>query len=134
MIDVENELFTEVHASVVKEFPTIHMTGEYEISPPSFPCLYFLEQDNSVRKSAMTSSRVENFADVMYEVSAFSNLRPGKKEECKRILRIVDDVMSRRGLRRTMKQIIPNLLDATVCRMVARYEAAVSVDKVFYRR
>lgn len=127
-------MFTDVYNEVVKEFPGIYMTGEYEIAPSEFPCLYFMEQDNSVRKNAMSGSKVENFADVMYEASAYSNKSPGKKEECKAILAIVDRVMSRRGLRRTMKQYIPNLLDATVCRMVTRYEATVSEDKIFYRR
>lgn len=134
MIDVENELFTDVYNEVIKEFPGIYMTGEYEIAPSSFPCLYFMEQDNSVRKSTMTGGKVENFADVMYEATAYSNKVPGKKAECKAILQIVDTVMSRRGLRRTMKQTVPNMLDATVCRMVSRYEATVSEDKVFYRR
>lgn len=134
MIDVENELYTDVYNEIIKEFPDITMTGEYEIAQSSFPCLYFMEQDNSVRKSTMTGGKVENFADVMYEAAAYSNKNPGKKAECKAILQIVDRVMSRRGLRRTMKQIIPNMLDATVCRMVARYEGTVSEDKVFYRR
>lgn len=134
MIDVENELFTEVYNEVVKTFPNIRMTGEYELAQSEFPCLYFLEKDNSVRKSTMTGGKIENFADVMYEAAAYSNKVPGKKEECKAILQIVDRVMSRRGLRRTMKQIIPNMLDASVCRMVARYEATVSEDKLFYRR
>lgn len=134
MIDVENELFTEIHNELVKAFPGIYITGEYEIAPPRFPCLYFLEKDNSVRVSTMTGSKAENFADVMYEASAFSNKKPGKKEECKAILQVVDSVMSRRGLRRTMKQTVENLLDSTICRMITRYEGTVSEDKVFYRR
>lgn len=134
MIDIENELFTDVYNEVIKEFPGIYMTGEYEIAPSSFPCLYFMEQDNSVRKSTMTGGKVENFADVMYEATAYSNKAPGKKAECKAILQIVDRVMSRRGFRRIMKQTVPNMLDATVCRMVARYEGTVSENKVIYRR
>ena len=134
MIDIENELFTDVYNEVIKEFPDIYMTGEYEIAQSSFPCLYFMEQDNSVRKSTMTGAKVENYADVLYEATAYSNKVPGKKAECKEILQIVDKVMSRRGLRRTMKQIVPNMLDATVCRMVARYEGTVSENKIIYRR
>ena len=134
MIDVENELFTEVYNEVIKEYPDIYMTGEYELAQSELPCLYFMELDNSVRKATITSSKMENFADVMYEATAYSNKITDKKSECKAILQIVDRVMSRRGLRRTMKQIVPNMLDSTVCRMVARYEGTVSEDKVFYRR
>ena len=37
MIDIENELFTDVYNEVIKEFPDIYMTGEYEIAQSSFP-------------------------------------------------------------------------------------------------
>lgn len=134
MIDIENEVFDYVYSHIMEDFPDLYMTGEYEVAPAKLPCLYLFEADNSVRRDTISSSSVENFADVMMEAQIFSNKSPGKKQECKDILQALDGLMAILGFRRTMKQVVPNMLDATVCRMVARYEGTVSRDKIIYRR
>ena len=47
---------------------------------------------------------------------------------------VIDSEFARLGFMRIMYNPIPNELDATIYRLVARYRAVVSKDKVIYRR
>ena len=134
MINVENEVFDSVAEKVRAEYPKCYLTGEYVKSPPSFPSASIVEMDNTVYTSTQTSSESENHANLMYEVNVYSNKTKGKKTECKAIISIIDSEMAAMGFTRTMLQPIPNMDDATIYRMTARYKAVVSKDKVIYRR
>ena len=134
MINVENEIFNDVSTKVRTSVPNIYMSGEYVKSPPSFPAVSLVEMDNTQYQSTQTSSEMENHADVMYEVNVYSNKKTGKKTECKKIIALVDKEMVALGFTRMMLQPIPNIDDATIYRMVARYKAIVSRDNVIYRR
>ena len=134
MINVENEIFDRVSTSVRERFPNVNMTGEYVKSPSSFPHISLEEKDNSAFTSTRTSSENENHAVLMYEVNVYSNKTRGKKTECKELISIVDNEMQKLGFTRTMLQPIPNMDDATIYRMVARYAAIISKDKMIYRR
>ena len=134
MINIEEELFSNV-ASVTREtYPNIYMVGEYVKSPPSFPCVSLIEMDNSVYTETQTSDSNENHGQLMYELNVYSNKTKGKKAECKAIISLIDSIMLGYGFTRTMLQPIPNMDDATIYRMVARYSAVVSKDKEIYRR
>ena len=134
MINIENEVFSTVSKSVRKEYPNIYLTGEYVKSPPSFPAGSIVEMDNTVYSSTQTSSGDENHASVMYEVDVYSNKTKGKKTECKEIIALIDKEMLALGFTRTMLQPIPNMDDATIYRMKARYKAIVSKEKTIFRR
>ena len=134
MINVENEVFNAVADKVRKEYSNVYLTGEYVKSPPSFPSASIVEMDNATYTATQTSSESENHANLMYEVNVYSNKTKGKKTECKAIISIIDNEMAAMGFTRTMLQPIPNMDDATIYRMTARYKAVVSRDKVIYRR
>ena len=134
MINIETEIFGSVANKVRAEFPDIFMTGEYVKSPPTFPMVSMIEQDNSVYDSTRTSSETENHASLMYEIDIYSNKTRGKKSECKAIAALIDKEMASFGFTRIMLQPIPNMDDATIYRMVARYKAIVSKENVIYRR
>ena len=134
MINIEEELFSNV-ASVTREtFPNIYMIGEYVKSPPSFPCASLIEMDNSVYTQTQTSEGDENHSQLMYELNVYSNKTKGKKSECKAIISLIDSVMLSYGFTRTMLQPIPNMDEATIYRMVARYSGVVSKNKEIFRR
>ncbi|MBR6932735.1 MAG: hypothetical protein IKH49_05475 [Bacteroidales bacterium] len=61
----------------------------------------------------------------MYEVNVMSVSASGRKTEAKKIADVVDQVFEGLGFTRTMREQIPNFLDATVFRLVMRYEATV---------
>ena len=134
MIDIENDVFNTVATVVRTEYPDSYMVGEYVKTPPKFPCVSIVEMDNTTYQRAEDSGSVERYASVMYEVNVYSNKTVGKKSECKEIIALVDERMLALGFARTMLQPIPNLDDATIYRMVGRYSAVISKDKVLYRR
>jgi hypothetical protein len=134
MISVENEIFDRVSTSVRERFPNVNMTGEYVKVPSSFPHVSLEEKDNSALTSTQTSTEYENHAVLMYEVNVYSNKTKGKKTECREIISIVDNEMQNLGFTRTMLQPIPNMDDATIYRLTARYTAIISKEKMIYRR
>ena len=117
-----------------EKYSDIYLTGEYVKSPPSFPASSIVEMDNTAYSLTQTSGENENHASVMYEVNVYSNKTKGKKTECKEIISFIDNEMTSLGFSRTMFQPIPNVDDATIYRMIARYKAVVSKDKVIFRR
>lgn len=134
MIDIETEVFSIVSEKVRNKFSKIYMTGEYVKSPPSFPCVSLIEVDNQIYRNTRTTECIENHVQVMCEVNVYSNKKSGKKAECKSIIGFIDSEMQKLGFTRTMLNPVPNEEDATVYRMVARYRAIVSKEKVIYRR
>lgn len=134
MIDIENEVFTIVAKKVREQYPKIYITGEYVKSPPSFPCVSLIETDNQVYRNTRDSGRIENHAQVLYEMNVYSNKTSGKKSECKAIANLIDSVLETLGFTRTLLSQIPNEEDSTVYRVTGRYRAVVSQDKVIFRR
>lgn len=134
MIDIEHDVFDMVAAKVRAKHPDVYMVGEYVKTPPKFPCVSLMEMDNQTYQLTEDSGSVENHVSVMYEVNIYSNKTVGKKSECKAIASLIDEQMLALGFARTMLQPIPNLDDATIYRMVGRYSAIISKDKVFFRR
>jgi len=134
LIDIETEVFNTVSAKVREKYPKIYMTSEYVKSPPSFPCVSLIETDNQIYRNTRTTECIENHAQLLYEVNVYSNKQSGKKAECKAIIALIDKRMEALGFTRTLLNPVPNEEDATVYRMVARYRAIVSKNKVIYRR
>lgn len=134
MIDVENEVFGIISEKLRVKYPDIYISGEYVKSPPSFPSVSLIEMDNEVYRSTGTNESIENHVQVMYEINVYSNKTKGKKTEAKSIISLIDTEFTRLGFTRIMYNPIPNELDATIYRIVARYEAVVSKDKIIYRR
>lgn len=134
MIDIESEVFNTISEKVREQYPEIFMTGEYVKSPSSFPCVSLIETDNQIYRNTRTSGCIENHAQVVYEVNVYSNKQRGKKAECKEILGFIDKQLEALGFTRTLMTPVPNEVDATIYRMVARYRAIVSKENVIYRR
>ena len=134
MIDIENWVFNAVQATLREKYPNLYMVGEYVKTPSRFPCVSLMEMDNQSYQRTEDSGSSENHVSVMYEVNIYSNKSVGKKSECKAIAALVDEQMLALGFARTMLQPIPNVDDATIYRMVGRYSAVISKNKVIYRR
>ena len=134
MIDIENEIFSIISEKLRAKHQGIYISGEYVKSPPSFPSVSLIEMDNEIYRSTRTNESIENHVQVMYEINVYSNKIKGKKTEAKSIMSVIDNEFARLGFMRIMYNPIPNELDATIYRLVARYRAVVSKDKVIYRR
>lgn len=134
MIDIENELFSVVAAEVRKKFPGVYLTGEYVSKPPKFPCVSMVEISNVIYEKTVDSASNENHVIVTYEINIYSNKDTGKKAECKAIQKVVDEKMLGFGFGRIMSEPVPNLLDATVYRLLSRYRGIVDKNKTIYGR
>lgn len=134
MIDIENELYTQIATSLRAEFTPISVFGEMVKAPAVFPAVMIEEKDNSIYQRTQDSGNIENHADLMYEVNVYSNKTSGKKTECKNIFKVIDREFASLGFTRTLKEPIPDMDDATIYRMVGRYKAVASTNKTIYRR
>lgn len=141
MIDIESQVFRAVLFAVTPALTEMgvqnvqnHVANEYVKGPAFFPHVSVVETNNVSDTDTQTSSCGENFAAVTYEVNVYSNKQIGRKRECKSLMAIIDEVMLDHGFTRVSLENVPNLLDATVYRMVGRYTALVSRDEILYRR
>ena len=133
MIDIENDVFSEVKQKAVKVFPKLSMKGEEIRVPSEFPCASLEEIDNHSYDKTVDSASNENHAEVTFELSVYSNKTSGKKSECKKIFAFIDNLMLDMGFARIMKKPQP-MEDASVYRLIGRYRGVVSKDKNIYRR
>lgn len=131
MIDCENEVYTRLAKVLRERFPGINMTGEYVKAPSSFPHVSITQSDNSVVAGKMTGTA--EMALVMFEINIYSNKAEGKKTECKSIAKVIDETLFKMNFKRLVLNPVPNLEDATIYRIVARYRAMTD-GKFFYRR
>lgn len=139
MIDIDNDVFAAVAVPLREKYGKdtngkykIFVAGEYTSSPASFPAATIEEVDNSVYQK-MRTANIENAASVPYEVNVFSNKIGYKKAEAQEIMSFIDEIMSSLGFTRTMCHPLPNLADATIYRLTARYEAIVDKDLWIYQ-
>ena len=131
MIDCKNEVYTRIARVLRDKFPGINIAGEYVNAPSSFPHVSITQSDNSVVSEQMTGSA--EMAQVMFEINIYSNKADGRKTECKSIAKVIDDVMFKMNFKRMALTPIPNMEDATIYRIVARYRVMTD-GKYFYRR
>ena len=132
MIDVESIVFSTVANALRVEFPDIFVSGEYVDVPARFPAVTIVESDNAIVQR-MRTTNIENAVTVMYEVGIYSNTVGYKKSEAKDILEVVDNEFSKMGFARILCNPVANLSDATIYRIVARYQASIDKDLWVYR-
>ena len=134
MIDIEREVMSRISATLIKKFPKINLSNELLKTPSNFPCVSVIEIDNRMYERTQSTDCGENHAVVVYEVNVYSNKQRGKKDEVKSIISLIDEVLEGLNFSRMMLNPVPNLVDNTIYRMVARYQAVVSKDRKLYRR
>ena len=125
MIDIENDVFDTVATALRAAHNGIFVAGEYIDAPSSFPAVTIVESDNRVLER-MRTINIENAVSVMYEANIYSNKVNGKKAEAKAIADTLDAAFEQSGFTRTMRSQVSNLNDATIYRIVCRYEAVVA--------
>lgn len=139
MIDIENDIFAAVAIPLREKYGKdakgqykIWVSGESADVPARFPAVTIEEKDNYVYTRASTT-KIENAANVMYEVNVYTNRVGYKKQDAQEIMSFIDEILSGLMLTRTMMQPIGNLSDATIYRMMARYKATVDTGFMIYQ-
>lgn len=130
MIDCENEVYTRIATVLRGEFSGIDISGVYVNAPSSFPHVSVTQSDNYVAKENTTDTA--EMVEVMFEINVYSNNNTTKKSECKKIMKVIDGVFFSMNFRRMSLTPVPNLENATIYRLVARYRAKTD-GKFFYR-
>lgn len=125
VLNIENKVFNTVATALRNAYSGIFVSGEYVDVPSSFPAVTLMETANTVLESHRTATAIENGVRVTYEANVYSNKTSGKKAEAKAVLTSLDAQMLALGFTRTFSNTVPNFNDATIYRMVARYEAVV---------
>lgn len=133
MIDIEHEVYQRIVNKLTSAFPKIYTYGEGMPSKARFPCVIIEEADNYAYDKTQDSASLENHAVVMYEVNIYSNKVNGKKDECKKIQKIVDSEFLAMGFTRvSVSNLSSN--NATLYRIVSRYTGVVSDKEKIHRR
>ena len=132
MIDVESIVFSTVANALRAVYDDIFVSGEFTDVPAKFPAVTIVESDNAIVQR-MRTTNIENAVTVMYEVNIYTNTVGYKKSEAKDILEVVDDEFSKMGFARVLCNPVANLSDATIYRIVARYQASIDRDLWVYR-
>lgn len=132
MVDIESRIFTKIATVLRAEFPGITVAGEYTNTPAKFPFASIVEADN-YHDPRYLDSGDPRYARLMYEVNVYSNKTGEKKSECRKILGRIDEMMYGMNLVCISMNPVPNLEDATIYRLNARYEG-VSDGETMYRK
>lgn len=133
MIDIEAEVYTPIAAALRTAFPGITVQGNYTKSPSGFPFVSIVEEDNYTTLTHLDSGDTEKYATLMYDVNVYSNKTQGRKSECKAILSLIDSMMYAMNFTRIVRSPVPNLDNATIFRMTARYRAESDGTTIFRR-
>ena len=133
MINIENEIYTILATELESAFPSINVTGEYTNTPPGFPCVSITESDNYTAANRLDSSPTEKYGVLMYEINVYSNKAYARKSECKAIMQVIDSKLLSLNFIRLALTPVPNLFDASVYRMTARYRAESDGANIYRR-
>lgn len=124
MISIENDVINYVGNKVRAAHEGADVAGTYVNAPSTFPHVSIVEADNRVF-DRMRTIKIENAAVSLIEINIYSNKASGKKQEAIAIANTVDEGMEEIGYTRTFRNPIPNLNDASIYRIVCRYEAII---------
>ena len=131
MIDIEADVFDSLAKGLRAEHPDVNVISDFVVAPANFPTVTFVESGNRILQR-MRTNNIENAVSVTYELNVYSNKAVGKKSEAKAIANSADVILNDFGFTRTFRQQVPNLKDATIYRIVCRYEAVIDRNLVIY--
>lgn len=131
MIDVYNEIYTALYNAIKSSYPTASITGEYVPKAESFPAVSIVEQDNYMSINKLDNSGRERFATLMFQIDVYSDLAKGRKEQCRSILKIIDNIMFDLNFTRIAASPMPNRDDESIYRITARYRAETDGETMY---
>lgn len=133
MIDVEKEVYTPIAKALRAAFPDVTVSGSYVHAPSSFPHVSIVEQDNFATREHLDSAQREKFATVMYQVDVYSDKADTKKTQCRKMMALIDEMMYAMNFTRLSLSPVPNMENASIYRLTARYRAETD-GTTLYRR
>lgn len=129
MVDCEAEVLTRVQEAVQAVYSNCTVKSEYPRNIKSFPHIYLVLSDNPINTRRTSDTE---YALPMFTIEIYT-MGQGKRAEAKGIASVVDDTMYSMNFERISQTEVPNLEDATINRLVLRYQGETD-GKFFYRR
>ena len=131
MIDYEVKIFNRVHSAVASLCaPNKFVSTVISEKPTAFPAASLIEIDNRTVQSRQSSTPVENFALITYQLDVYAK----SKSKCREVYATADGAMIAMNFTRMSGQYINLPENTEIFRYVARYEAVVDRDGNLYRR
>lgn len=127
MKDIENEVVTAIMSSVGDR---ADVTSIYVNKPSSFPHISITMSDNYM--SHLDNSDMEKYSTCMFEINVYANDEVAKLT-AKGLMQTIDGVMYRMNMTRVSCVPTPNLEDATIYRITARYECETDGIRTYRR-
>lgn len=96
----------------------------------ALPAAGLWEMDNATYRQLQTSTPVENFSIITYQLEVYAKT----KSECRSVFKAIDERMISMNFERISAQYLTYPDNSHVVRYVARYEAVVDQEGNIYRR
>ena len=129
MIDYEVNVFDAVYRKVKSKFAKGKFVSTYVPDPTAFPAGSLVELSNETVNKRQSSTNIENFARVMYQVDVYALT----KKEAKACIAVVDQQMIALGFSKVGSDFLDNASNPNVFRYVSRYEAEIDRNGTIYR-
>ena len=129
MIDYEVKIFNNVHEVVAPLCANNRFVSTPIESYTNLPAASLYEMDNRTVKERQSSTPVENFARIYYQLDVVA----GTKAKCREIYKAADDRMISLNFVRESGNYITYPDNVKIVRYVARYMAVADADGNLYR-
>lgn len=129
MIDYEVNIFDRVYRKVSSLCAKGKFVSIYNPSPTAYPAGSLIELSNRTVRNRQSSTPVENYARIMYQLDIYAL----SKKEAKTVYKTADDEMIALGFTRISGDYLDNADNIDVFRYTARYEAEIDPDGNIYR-
>ena len=130
MIDYETNVFDSVYQVAAPICAKGKFSNVYTPSPTAYPAGSLFEVSNVTVRKRQSSTPVENYAAVMYQLDCYALSKP----ECKRLYKAADERMISLGFTRINGDYLDNFDNTDVFRYTARYAAEIDANGVIYRQ
>lgn len=127
MIDIENEVYTRLKTAIGN---TAKTASTYTPFPQEFPFVSITMSDNYM--SHLDNSDTEKYSTCMFEVNVYANDSRAKLT-AKGIMQTIDTEMYSMNMTRLSYLPTPNMEDATIYRLTARYECETDGTRIYRR-
>ena len=127
MVDIESQVYTRLKAAIGSFADT---SSTYSYAPSRFPFVSITMSDNYMVH--LDNGDSEKYSAVMFEINVYANDKEAKLT-AKNIFQIIDTEMYRMNFTRISYTPTPNLEDATIYRLTARYECETDGTRTYRR-
>lgn len=129
MIDFEVNVFDRVYRRISPLCAKGKVVSTYVPNPTAYPAASLVELTNQTVRKRQSSTPIENFARVMYQLDVFAIT----KKDARTVMCEADEEMIALGFDKVGGDFLDNSDNVDVFRYTARYEAEIDREGNIYR-